>query len=300
MMPSRTLRIQQEAPVQGPAPSVHPLRGHSGAHVAYHAAGRRGFVRKTAAGPAANERLMAQADKQRQLHMLALPFPRVLSQGMDAQGCATFDMEYLPGRSVADAVINAAFFDAATLVRTVQRMTWLFAHGTGAPLPARLFRNKIESIAAACDDDATRASAARLLALDWNGIPASPCHGDLTLENILLTTNSTVGLIDCDETFASSWWLDFGKLFQDIEGHWCLRGLYSPGAPSVRRINAVQKLQALGIAFRALAARCDPALPARLPQLAALGLLRAAPYAKDGETRLFLQARIAHLLEAPK
>jgi hypothetical protein len=294
-----TLRIEPEAVAPpAPAPSVHPLKGHSGACVAYHAAGRRGFVRKTAAGPGANERLMAQADKQRQLHMLALPFPRVLSQGLDANGCATFDMEYLPGRSVADAVINAAFFDTATLVRTVQRMTWLFAHGTGAALPASLFRGKIESIAAVCHDEATRTSAARLLALDWNGIPASPCHGDLTLENILLTTNSTVGLIDCDETFASSWWLDFGKLFQDIDGHWCLRRLYAPGIPAVRRINAVQKLETLGIAFRALAARLDPALPARLPQLAALGLLRAAPYAKDGQTRLFLQTRIAHLLES--
>lgn len=294
-----TLRIESEvAAAQAPLPSVHPLKGHSGARVAYHAAGRRGFVRKTAARPAANERLMAQAEKQRQLHMLALPFPRVLSQGMNADGCATFDMEYLPGRSVADAVINAAVFDAATLVRTVQRMTWLFAHGTGAALPARLFRDKIESIAATCSDDAIGGSAAQLLALGWDGIPESPCHGDLTLENILLTTGSTVGLIDCDETFASSWWLDFGKLFQDIDGHWCLRGLYAPGAPAVRRINAMQKLEALGTVFRALAARCDPALPARLPQLAALGLLRAAPYAKDDQTKLFLQARIAHLLEA--
>jgi aminoglycoside phosphotransferase (APT) family kinase protein len=297
-MPSLTLRARPEvAAPQAPAPSIHPLRGHSGARVAYHAAGKRGFVRKTAAEPAANERLMAQAEKQRQLHMLALPFPRVLSQGMDAQGCATFDMEYLPGRSVADAVINAAFFDTATLVRTVQRMTWLFAHGTGAALPVRLFQGKIESIAAACDDDAIRASAARLLALDWNGIPMSPCHGDLTLENILLTTGSTVGLIDCDETFASSWWLDFGKLFQDIEGHWCLRGLYAPDVPAVRRINAVQKLEGLGTAFRTLAARCDPALPARLPQLAALGLLRAAPYARNQATRDFVCARIARLLE---
>jgi streptomycin 6-kinase len=292
-MSALTLRVQPEAVPQGPAPSVHLLKGHSGARVAYHA-GRRSFVRKTAAAPAANARLKAQADKQRQLHMLALPFPRVLAQGIAADGCATFDMEYLPGRSVADAVINAAFFDTATLVRTVQRMTWLFSPGAGAALPARLFRDKIESIAAACDDGAVRACAAALQLLDWSGIPQSPCHGDLTLENILLTTNRTVGLIDCDETFASSWWLDFGKLFQDIDGHWCLRGLYAAGTP---RVNAIQKLAPLGHAFRTLAAAIDPALPQRLPQLAALGLLRAAPYARDKATRDFVCARIRHLLE---
>ena len=70
-----------------------------------------------------------------------------------------------------------------------------------------------------------------MLARDWDNIPESPCHGDLTLENILLTAGKTVGLIDCDEAFVSSWWLDFGKLFQDIAGHWCLRGLYAAGAP---------------------------------------------------------------------
>ena len=65
----------------------------------------------------------------------------------------------------------------------------------------------------------------------------------------------------------------------------------------MRRINAIQKLDMLGTQFRRLAADCDAALPARLDQLAALGLLRAAPYAKSPQTIAFIAARIVHLLD---
>jgi hypothetical protein len=284
----------------GPAPRIapafaHPLKGHSGAQVVLHTEGGRTFVRKTAAHPAVNARLIAQAEKQHRLFMLALPFPRILAQGME-EDRVCFDMAYLPGRTVADAAINAAPLDAALVARTVQRMVWLFLPCAGGTIPARLFQEKIESIGR-IDHAGLRACAARLLIQDWQNIPQSPSHGDLTLENILLTSGKSVALIDCDEPWASSWWLDFGKLFQDIDGHWCLRDLYAPGAASLRRINAIQKLESLGQVFRALAAANDPALPARLPQLAALSLLRAAPYARDIQTLAFICARIHHLLD---
>jgi hypothetical protein len=292
---SSTARALPAAAPSAPAPSAHPLRGHSGAHVMLHANGRSSFVRKTAAHPGVNARLMAQAEKQHRLFMLALPFPRVLGQSLQ-DGHARFDMAYLPGRTLADAAINAAPFDAAMVARTVERMLWLFMPCAGAAIPATLFQDKIAAIAR-MDDPAVRACATRLMACDWSGIPESPCHGDLTLENILLTAGKTVAFIDCDEAWVSSWWLDFGKLFQDIDGHWCLRELYAPEAPTVRRVNAIQKLAPLGQVFRSLAEACDPALPARLPQLAALSLLRAAPYAREAQTRAFICARAGHLLD---
>ena len=90
----------------------------------------------------------------------------------------------------------------------------------------------------------------------------------------------------------------FGKLFQDIDGHWCLRRLYDADASPAQRINAIQKLEPLARGFRALAAQTDAALPARLPQLAALGLLRAVPYARDETLVAFICRRIAHLLDS--
>jgi hypothetical protein len=129
---------------------------------------------------------------------------------------------------------------------------------------------------------------------DWTGIPHTPCHGDLTLENILLSAGGSVAFLDCDESFASSFWLDFGKLFQDLDGHWCIRALYG----QARLLNAVHKLDQLGAQLRQLALRLEPALAPRLPQLAALGLYRTIPYARDAALVGFVCRRIQHLLEA--
>jgi aminoglycoside phosphotransferase (APT) family kinase protein len=287
------------------APAVeHVLSGHSGALVVLHSSGTDSFVRKTAARAQDSTRLAAQADKQHAFWMHGLPFPKVRAQRLGADGIASFDMNYIPGRSIADAVANGGTFDAAVLVKAVERLVWLFQSGAGGAIAPDLFESKIAQIAraaAATVSDRSllsqiEACGQMLRGCDWSGIPQSPCHGDLTLENILLTAGKSIAFIDCDQGFASSWWLDFGKLFQDIDGHWCIRALY--GAAPVRLLGAVQKLEQLGGRLRGLAAAFDPDLPRRLPQLAALSLFRALPYARDAALMSFLCQRTARVLEA--
>jgi aminoglycoside phosphotransferase (APT) family kinase protein len=237
--------------------------------------------------------------------MFGLPFPKVRAQFSDAAGVAGFDMNYIPGQTIAHAVVNGSTFDPATVAKAVERLMRLFAMTAGAALEATLFEAKIHEVAQRMEtlvatpalDRKIRRCAQALLELNWGRIPESPCHGDLTLENILLTTGKSVAFIDCDMPFASSWWLDLGKLFQDIRGHWCIRALYESGE-GIRLLNASQKLDQLGVLFHALALEMDSALPARLPQLAALGLYRALPYAQSGSTQHFLCERITHVLGA--
>lgn len=285
-----------------PAPAAERLlSGHSGARVVLHSTGRDSFVRKTAASSAASARLRAQADKQHAFWMLGLPFPKVRSQATDSAGIGSFDMNYIPGRTLADAVMHGGVFDPMAVIKAVERLMGLFVMGAGGELAARPFAEKIREVA----DTATatepalshsiKGCAGLLMRRDWRGIPESPCHGDLTIENILLTAGKSIAFIDCDVPFASSWWLDFGKLFQDMDGHWCIRALYPAGG--VPLLNAIQKLDVLGAHFRRLAANLDGRLPGRLPQLAALGLFRAIPYARDDAVRRFLCRRIAHILE---
>jgi hypothetical protein len=280
------------------------LYGHSGARITLLSDGRDSFVRKTAANADTSARLQAQADKQHAFWMFGLPFPKVRSQAMDAAGIGSFDMNYIPGRTIADAVANGGTYDAALVIKAVERLMQLFTMGAGGSLPARLFADKIRDVSLCAEDDpalrhAMKNCAQMLLLKDWSGIPESPCHGDLTLENILLTAGGSIAFIDCDESFASSWWLDFGKLFQDLDGHWCIRALYDEegGArDGIRRLNAVQKLDVLAAHFRLLAASLDGRLVARLPQLAALGLFRAIPYAQSA-VRGFICRQLQQVLE---
>ena len=200
--------------------------------------------------------------------------------------------------------MQAAPFDAGRIAKAVERMVHLFLLGRGGALSERLFADKIAEIAVHGGNNRGEGKFPGLIEAaaagrrrDWRGIPASPCHGDLSLENILLTAGKSVAFIDCDAPWVSSFWLDFGKLFQDIEGHWCLRGLYLGRQPNVQLANALQKLEQLGAVLRPLAASVDPALPPRLSQLAALNLFRAIPYAQETALVAFLCRRIVHLLE---
>jgi aminoglycoside phosphotransferase len=290
------------AAIPAEAPSQRILVGHSGASVVLHNQGLNSFVRKTAASAVASARLRAQADKQHSLWMLGMPFPRVLVQGVDGSKRATFDMEYLPGRTVADAVLEGAPFDSRALARAVARMMWLFRAYRGDSIPATRFHAKIDEVVGALasrrapDLNVVQGCAARLHACDWSDIPESPCHGDLTLENILVAKERGIVFIDCDDPWVSSYWLDMGKLFQDMDGHWCIRSLYEPEAKAVRRTNAILKLDRFASEFRALAAEADPALPARLPQLTALNLFRVLPYAREEALPRFVCARIERIL----
>ncbi|HEY0266548.1 MAG TPA: phosphotransferase, partial [Rhizomicrobium sp.] len=292
----------RRASLETPA-TTHPLTGHSGASVILHTTGSHSFVRKTAASATASARLRAQARKQHKLWMMGVPVPKILRESEDEAGRAAFDMAYIPGQSLANAVIQAAALDSERIVKAVERLIWLFLLERGEAIAQSRFHDKIDEIVMRSRDRvcgpalaAIESCAGRLMERDWSGIPESPCHGDLSLENILLTAGKSIAFIDCDDPWISSFWLDFGKLFQDVHGHWCLRELSVAPHPS-QLVNACQKLEQLRGPLQSLASGIDAALPARLPQLAALGLLRALPYSQDPAMVAFLCHRILRLLE---
>jgi len=307
----RPLKIHMEATsaesrrhgVTAPQGATYALTGHSGAKVVLHAQGSNSFVRKTAASAAASARLRAQANKQHRLWMMGVPVPKILRESEDQAGRAAFDMAYIPGQTLANAVIQAAPIDSPRVVKAIERLIWLFLLERGPAIAESRFRGKIDEIAALSRDRMTGPAlaeiekcAGRLAEKDWRDIPQSPCHGDLSLENILLTAGKSIAFIDCDDPWISSFWLDFGKLFQDVLGHWCIRNL-SIGSHASQLVNARQKLEQLRAPFLSLASAVDAALPARLPQLAALCLLRAIPYSQNPAVVTFLCHRIHRLLE---
>jgi len=282
-------------PASAPAPLV-VFEGHSGAEVTLRQRDGASFVHKRACDPARNPRLMQQAEKQRRLAAFGVPVPRVLGEGVDDGGCFFFDMDYVPARTLGAIVAETGALERSSLLSALDRMIWLFRTNAGDVIPAEAFERKISEIVAAVPDDHTRALGAELARCNWNGIPASPSHGDLTFENILMAQSGRVVFIDCDEPWVSSYWLDIAKLFQDAKGHWCLRALHREGASRIALLNAVQKIDRLLPSLTDFAQGSDPALPARLNQLAALHLFRTVPYARDEATRSFALSRMASLL----
>ncbi|MDE2182495.1 MAG: phosphotransferase [Alphaproteobacteria bacterium] len=279
------------------------LKGHSGARLELRWLCGTSIVRKTAGTTEQNERLLRQGEKQRRLTLFGLPLPRVIGEGRDGRDRAFFDMEYVPAPTVAAILCEGRAVDPQSVAEALRRCLALFRLTRSGELPDEGFHAKIDEVAGRCAGnahtdlhrDAIAATAVRLHGYAWNGIPASLGHGDLTLENMLQTPKQTV-LIDCDCAWVSSDWLDLAKMGQDILGHWCLRQLYLAGSPDLP--TALERLAGLKPLLDELAQECDPALPARLPQLAALHLLRTLPYVRDEKVAGFVLARISHVLSA--
>ncbi len=287
-------------PSTGAREDTYRLSGHSGAHLLLIRRDGRHVVRKSAGSPAKNERLLAQAELQRQFLFSGVPVPQVFESGVDETGHAYFEMDYIPGQTLAAVIAEARPFDLEPVEKALARLFGFLRLTVSGTIAPDAFTAKLAQIAA-CNSEICRSfhaeiaeAAARLTAADWSGIPQSVGHGDLTLENILVSPERGVMFIDCDSCFASSCWLDAGKLFQDLAGHWCLRALYrQPGAALV---NAVQQLDVLKAPLRRLASEMDAALPSRLSQFAAFHLMRTLPYTHDAATARFVLDRLARVL----
>ncbi|MEI9885318.1 MAG: phosphotransferase [Rhizomicrobium sp.] len=280
---------------------VQALRGHSGAGVALCTRFGESFVRKTACDAAGNLRLRRQAIKQRLLAAQGFAFPPVRRIAQDAQGRAFFEMDYIPARTLAELVAHAVPFDRDTVVEAVGGLVRALAAAAAGPIPQDLFHRKIADIVRQSETLAILAPhrlaiaalGGALSARDWSGVPHSPDHGDLTLENILVPQDGRAVFLDCDAAWVSSAWLDLAKLFQDIGGLWFLR---AAGPPSV---DALERLSRLGEQLRALAGRIDPGLPPRLNQFAALHLFRTLPYTRDAGFAAFALTAADRLLGLP-
>lgn len=296
LIPEARTEISREI-FAGPARPefIRALIGHSGAEVALYASGSASLVRKTVRTQAGNGRLLRQSAHQRALSSAGLPFPRVLRDGLDADGRAFFEMEYVPARSLATLLCEAAPFDMAAVTGALERALKFFQLSAGAAIPAAAFHDKLVSIASA--EPRAALLVEQLGARDWSGIPTSLSHGDMTLENILLCPSRGLVMIDCDEGFASSWWLDAAKLCQDTAGHWCMRTLYCERHGGATWLNAHQRMERMNAEVLAMVMRLEPRLASRLSQLTALHLLRTLPYTSDETLIAFTLTRAAALLE---
>lgn len=277
--------------------------GHSGARVTLHQQNGRSVVRKRAGFPAQNQRLRRQWEKQAKFAADGVSTPRVLASG-EADGLAFFDMDYVPGISVAAQICNGHVPESGKLIAFVAE--WIVARKqeVAGCIGADALSAKVASVIAASGANrhmgaaasCLRDVAAELRALSWPDLPGSPCHGDFTTENILSGTGGKLTLIDFDVPDHESYCLDIAKLYQDLLGQWCLRRLALTRAGTIEHLNAQLALQRLRRDMDILLHAMVPELVPELPALTCLNLLRALPYSTDEAVCRFILDRIKALL----
>lgn len=300
-----TLPLVDLAPARAQAfKPQRALDSPSGLTITLGRSGGRSLVRKSASHADQNPRVIGNAEKQRLLSAYGIPFPRVRGEGLDEQGRAFFDMDYVPASSLARLLASGEGFEAGAVLTALDRMFWVFRANLGPAIPSDAFSKEIARVASICAErDATGgcaaeiASAARALsALSFEGIPISPAHGNLSLDNILVGQSGNVVFIGCAEAFVNAYYLDLAMLLGDVIAP---SGFSTPPLEDEAgngRIADESGLRAFGAQLHALAAAADPRLPERLPALTALALYRTLAHVDNEARARTVLARLQDLL----
>jgi hypothetical protein len=270
---------------------IIPLKGFSGcAILLVEDETGASHVRKIARDLSYNPRLLRQAAKQSAYP--ANDFRRAINVrevGVLPSGLAYIDMDYIPGVTAAEALVSIPLTEIPRWADMLLR----FAEPSDVPrhktLAVEIFQDKIRDI----DRELTlrnlkttsvQKSLDRLKSLTWTGVPASPCHGDLTFENIIVYKGQLY-LFDFLDSFAETWYADIAKLMQDLIGGWSFRH---------REINRNLALR-LAALRHSLEAGLQTRYPGCLPVIHALyvlALLRVLPYCALSFERTFIDQRL--------
>jgi aminoglycoside phosphotransferase len=266
---------------------VRTLTGHSGCSVSLCLEGDRYFVRKVSASAAYNKRFQLQIEKQTALSAV-IATPRVLQQG-EAGDLLWFDMEYIKGHGfVSFAPLQAVSSIPAIVERVTEPLQRLAATADGFLDPA-LFHAKIAELKTNIAKSPFYNTEAEFLggllnqlaSRSWNGIPKTLCHGDLTVENMLIRDDGSIVFIDLLDGDLESVWMDVAKLIQDLESGWSMRNILWHERPDATAKLLRTISHYLSEEITSQMTGLFPALGVALPSLRAIQALRVLPYVHD-------------------
>lgn len=201
---------------------IKRLTGHSGCKVLLCSdeSGRK-LVRKISSSKDYNLRLVSQCEKQKDFKSSSgAQTPNVFRQGY-LNRLFYFDMDYIQGKLMSDRVdlLDAQSLDPylKTIVSHFEDDEHVYSDMTSSiikktedlksSLPKK-YEKYIEMVSSA----------------NWENLPAGNCHGDFTLENMIVS-NGKLFLIDFLDSFVDTKLLDVSKLLFDVRYFWSKRHL---------------------------------------------------------------------------
>lgn len=206
---------------------VTDLGGHSGCKILLcEEDDNRVYVRKIASDENYNERLKLQADKQASFKSKTIKTPAIYARGYTNEGLYYFDMEYIQGITMAEYIQTIEIGKVRTLVEAIVRD--VVATGTeelAADADEKIFKDKICDLKKKLEkrnDFIINEAIDMLMKHSWKRFKRTACHGDLTLENIIVK-DGQLYLIDFLDSFYDCWIMDISTLMQDVQTLWSYR-----------------------------------------------------------------------------
>lgn len=227
--------------------SNHDLGGHSGCKVILIEKENNGyFVRKISKNHEYNSRLKEQCHKQKNFDKKYIKAPKVIDEGYTNEGLFYFDMEYVRGVTLDEYIkgVEVGKIDnlVSNIVESIMPKQSSFEYIYSAKLN-KIFQTKIKSLKDSVDlsDETIYTAVNYLESHDWSWFEKMDCHGDMTLENIIIK-NDDLYFIDFLDSFHDSWLMDLGTLLQDVQTLWSYRFLKEIDMNTIIRLKIFKDL----------------------------------------------------------
>lgn len=269
---------------------IKKLEGHSGCSLKLLKIDDLFFVRKISGELNYNRRLKKQYSKQNKFLPEKIFTPKIINKGFENE-CFYFDMQFIQGKTLAE-------YSSSILITEIADFTRLFfknlynQNNLLNPQANIIFNNKITELKSKIRQTENVKLAIKLLEkFNWSYVYKSPCHGDLTLENIIITTDKKLYLIDFLDSFYNSWLIDIAKLFQDLELGWSFRNQENDVTRNLRLLVAKE-----AILEEIKKMEHSEMIIETVYYLLLINILRIYPYTQDEKTFLFLENAIQKIL----
>ncbi len=222
-----------------------------------------------------------------------LSTPKILDEG-EIDGRYYYDMEFVRGPDGTSHLLRASYEEVGQFADRL--CGYIKAAATRPSLSKASHRGLFDALyAKVCEvQQNTRLLASEdltclFLALDrvrrLGDLPATLCHGDLTLQNMIIGSDGTIWVVDLLDSPFEHYWQDVAKLHQDLSGGWYL--LDSPPVAQCVLDFVSQRL------LRA-ATELHPDYPQLHAVLLAITFVRILPYARTGQETEFVTERIRY------
>lgn len=210
----------------------HSLKGLSGASLQLVIYGNNTLVRKTSEFPNGNDRLRMQMEKQNSFIKLGGPIsaPAILDFGINSLGCFYFEMELVSGldghrflERCSPKELHCFTEALISHLATVKSLPMIAKSGQ-FPTLFHSSLNKIVEIhhknVGLSNEDAGLLLKRLQIIKDLEITREGFCHGDFTLENMLIDGNGKLHFVDFLDSAFEHPVQDFVKLSQDLHGGW--------------------------------------------------------------------------------
>lgn len=243
------------------------------------------IVKKTSSDIVYNKRLEKQLIKQRlfKSNCRGVSSPKILKSYTNQDNLYTFEMQLIDGQSISQYILHT---DIPAINLLLDKLLDMFnINYQFDDHSSTIFQNKIKQLEKTISykHESVDETFTKLKSFKFDKIHKSYCHGDLTLENILISNEGEIYVIDFLDSFYDSWMIDAAKILQDIEIGWVYR-FETPDANRDIRLALVKQK----FINKLLQLKDGKQLIISIYYILLLNLIRIYPYAKEELTLLFL------------